>query len=78
MGNSRTRQEHLDWCKKRALEYVDAGDTQQAFASFASDVRKHPKTEDIGKTIAMLGMPMLMNGHLSTVHKMREHIQGYN
>ena len=31
------RQEHLDWCKKRALEYCDKGDVQDAFASMASD-----------------------------------------
>ena len=78
MSTATTRQEHLDWCKKRALEYVDAGDCQQAFASFASDVTKHPETEGISQTIAMLGMPLLMMGHLSTPQKMREHITGYN
>jgi len=28
-----TRDEHLKWCKERALEYVDAGDLQQALTS---------------------------------------------
>ena len=31
------RQEHLDWCKKRALEYVDAGDLSGGMASMMSD-----------------------------------------
>lgn len=73
-----TRQEHLDWCKKRALEYVDAGDLSGAFASFTSDISKHPETEGIRQTVAMLGMPLLMAGLLSTPQQMRDHITGYN
>ena len=73
-----TRQEHLEWCKKRALRYVDVGDLKNAFSSFASDVSKHPETQGITKVIGMLGLPLLMGGHLNTTVKMREHIQGYN
>jgi hypothetical protein len=29
-----SRSEHLTWCKRRALEYCDAGDPSQALASF--------------------------------------------
>ncbi|MEE8427060.1 MAG: hypothetical protein V3S15_07215 [Woeseiaceae bacterium] len=72
------RQAHLDWCKQRALEYVDAGDLPGAFASFSSDVTKHPETQGISETIAMLGMPMLVSGLLDTAVKMRDHIEGYN
>lgn len=75
---TKTRQEHLDWCKLRALQYVDKGDLQNAFTSFASDVSKHPETESIRDTVANLGMPLLMGGHLDTAEKMRKHIQGYN
>ena len=32
-GNALTRDEHLAWCKRRALEYVDAGDLTHAVAS---------------------------------------------
>lgn len=42
-----SRQEHLDWCKQRALEYVEANSPVQAFASMASDLRKHPETEGL-------------------------------
>lgn len=73
-----SRQEHLAWCKKRAFEYVDVGDTDQAFASFMSDVRKHPETESIGHTIAILGMPLKMMGALDSPEEMRKHIDGYN
>jgi len=38
------RQGHLEWCKKRAIEYVDNGDLNNAFASFQSDMGKHNET----------------------------------
>lgn len=78
MSAEPTRQEHLEWCKSRAMKYIDAGDLQQAFTSFASDVRKHPETVAIERTIGILGMPLLLGGFLDTPEKMREHIQGYN
>jgi hypothetical protein len=34
-----TRDEHLARCKRRALEYVDAGDLTRAAASMASDLK---------------------------------------
>lgn len=71
-----TRSEHLAWCKKRALEYVDKGDLPQAYASMASDLNKHPETANHGAI--QLGMMMLMGGHLDTATKMREFIQGFN
>jgi hypothetical protein len=40
----RTRDEHLSWCKERALEYLDAGDLENAVASMSSDLSKHPET----------------------------------
>jgi hypothetical protein len=71
-----TRQEHLDWCKQRALEYCDHGDVTNAWASMASDLSKHPETE---KHAAIgLGMAMLMAGHLNSVEAMRKFINGFN
>jgi len=40
------RSEHLKWCKERANECVDRGDLTDAFASFQSDMKKHPETAD--------------------------------
>jgi hypothetical protein len=71
-----TRQQHLDWCKRRALEYVDAGDLQDAFSSMASDLSKHPET--VGHTGIELGMLQLMGGMLSTPEQMRQFIEGFN
>jgi hypothetical protein len=38
-----TRDEHMRWCKTRALEYVERGDGAQALASMTSDLGKHPE-----------------------------------
>ena len=70
------RDEHLAWCKQRALEYVDAGDCQQAFTSIASDLGKHPETE--GHLGIQLGMAQLMAGGLSQPGEMRNFINGFN
>lgn len=71
-----TRAEHLAWCKQRALEYVNHGDMQSAYASMASDLGKHPETE--GHSAIQLGMMMLMSGHLDAPDKMRDFINGFN
>lgn len=71
-----TRAEHLEWCKQRALEYVDMGDMPQAYASMASDLKKHPETAN--HSAIELGMMMLMGGHLSSSHEMRKFILGFN
>lgn len=70
------RSEHLQWCKDRALEYVKTGDTQQAFASFGSDMRKHPETAN--HVALPLGMQLLIGGNLNAPTQMRDWINGFN
>jgi hypothetical protein len=72
----RSRADHLAWCKKRALEYVDHGDVQGAFASMASDLNKHPKTA--GHVGIEMGLMQLMFGMLSSPYEMRRFIEGFN
>lgn len=70
------RSEHVEWCKKRALQYVDAGDVNGAFLSMTSDLRKHEETrEHIGID---LGMIQMLSGNLSSPEKMRHFIEGFN
>jgi hypothetical protein len=71
-----TRSEHLQWCKQRAIEYIDAGDLQQAFASMVSDLNKH--TETAGHPAIELGTMQLMSGFLSTPDAMKKFIEGFN
>lgn len=70
------RQEHLEWCKKRALEYIDMGDVTNTYASMVSDLRKHPETEN--HAAIEMGVEMMFTGLLATPEKMRRFIEGFN
>lgn len=71
-----TRQEHLDWSKQRAIEYVQQGDLAGAMASMVSDLQKHPDLENhIG---IQLGMAQMFGGMLSTPAQMVHFIEGFN
>ena len=74
--NGLTRTEHIAWCKERALEYVNAGDNQQAFASMASDLDKHLETT--GHMGIEMGTMLLIGGHLTSPDEMRNFIEGFN
>jgi hypothetical protein len=39
-----TRSEYLEWCKVRALEYVQIGDLDQAYVVMISGLANHPET----------------------------------
>ncbi len=71
-----TRNEHLQWCKDRAMEYVNEGDLSQAFTSFSVDMSAHSETVD--HSALQLGFQLFLNGHLDTVEKMRKWIQEFN
>ena len=71
-----TREQHLAWCKERALAYLNAGDKTNAVTSMMSDLRKHPETADSGNGIlAMLGLRELQYGAMDSV---RRYIEGFN
>ncbi len=42
------RQQHLQWCKDRALDYLNRGKIAEGMASFTSDMGKH---EDTARTL---------------------------
>jgi hypothetical protein len=56
----KTREEHLAFCKQRALEYLDAGDVTNAIASMMSDLRKHDETRGINQFIAEMGLAIVV------------------
>jgi len=66
------RQEHLAWCKQRANEYLDNGDVSGAFASFTSDITKHPETQPLVRVLS-LGF-----AHMDSPADMRHFIDGFN
>lgn len=67
-----SRTDHLEWCKSRALEYVEIGDLQGALASMTSDLGKHEGT--LGSVdVCMLGI-----AHMSSKAEMRSFIEGFS
>jgi hypothetical protein len=51
-----TRDEHLAWCKQRALEYLDRGDVLNAMTSMLSDLSKHQETKLSNPYLTMMAM----------------------
>lgn len=76
-----TREEHMRWCKQRALEYLKPGpyfSIDEAMASMASDLGKHEETRrDHEMTIGLM-MQLRAGGRLSTAEAMRKFINDFN
>ena len=70
------RSDHLEFCKERAIEYVDNGDLTNAFSSFMSDMGKHPETSN--HLALEMGMTLLLSGNLDTPKQMEDWIKGFN
>ncbi len=70
-----TRDEHMNWCKERALEYVENGDLPSAITSMLSDLGKHEETRGVGETMAPLGLFEATGGSADSV---RRFIEGFN
>ena len=72
----RTRAEHIEWCKQRALEYCDRGDPSGALASMFSDLNKHPETAD--HPGSQIGVMKIMMGELEKPVEARRFIEGFH
>lgn len=74
------RNEHLQWCKDRALQYLDRNsqyyDVQNAFASFMSDIRKSDETKQLAELAGQLGVAVMMSGFNHDAVK--KFIEGFN
>lgn len=69
-----SRDEHLAWCKERALKYVDAADLLNAVASMGSDLMKHSETREQEPLMMMAGMMRAAEGDIAGV---RRWIEGF-
>jgi len=66
--------EHLQWCKDRAIDYLP-NDPAQAVASMLSDMSKHPDTElSSHGLLAILGIREITNGS----EAVKRWIEGFN
>ena len=72
----RTREEHLAFCKKRALEYVAIGELQNALNSMMSDLTRHPETKDHDGIALCISLELI--GALNTRHDVEKFINGFN
>jgi hypothetical protein len=69
-------QEYLEWAKKRALEYLDANDITNAFASMLSDMKKNPRFENHAGNLIGVGL-LLVPGWISNPEEVRRWIVGF-
>lgn len=68
------REEHVAWCKKRAHEYLERLDIENAIASMLSDMGKHPDC-GVNSHITVLGMMTITDGDVAAA---RRFIDGLN
>ena len=65
---SLARSEHIEWARKRALEYLDQDQPNQALSSFVSDMTKHEGTALSPHDQGQL-MHWLINGDLTAIRR---------
>lgn len=69
-----TRDEHLAWAKKNALEYLDRGDLSNAFVSMFSDLSKHDELRGVGQKLSQVGLLYVMQ---HDARQLRAWIEGF-
>lgn len=72
MGMTRTRAEHMAWCKERALGELDFSGPVDCLASMASDLGKHPETAGLVDFCVLAGML-----HAGDARSARTFIEGF-
>jgi hypothetical protein len=71
-----TRSEHLQWCKDRALAYLDRGEIADAVTSMLSDMSKHEETAlPADSPLTMFGLMAVMGSNIGDA---RRFIEGFN
>ena len=72
-----TGEEHLAWCKKRALAYADVGDCEGAVARMATDIQEHPDTHINEKLLEMLCIVGMGHAYYRNVTEVRRWVEGF-
>ena len=67
------RNDHIEWCKQRALLELDQNGITNALASIQSDLSKHDETKN--HPCRDIGMILSMTGKLSTYSEMKKFIE---
>lgn len=72
-----TRDEHLKWCKDRAMEYVRRGELLEGVTSMMSDMDKNPETK-LGPATSALGIVAAMSATRGDRDFVERFILGFN
>lgn len=72
---NQTREQHLDWCKARALEVLKSGDQEGAVASMISDLGKWERPLYDSLIVATLQMDGMM--FCKTPDQVKHWIEGF-
>lgn len=72
-----TRKEHIEWCKKRAIQEMDFyKDPTKGIISMMSDLRKHPETNSQA-LISLCGMQLMMKPKMNR-QEVIDFLNGFN
>lgn len=70
----KTREEHLAWCKRDALAYLDRGQLMEAATAMLSDMQQHPETRTDNPFYTLMAMQAIMASDHAAV---RRFIEGF-
>jgi hypothetical protein len=69
------RSAHIQNCKNEAYVYLDKNDFASAWAAFYKDMKENKLTEN--HPALVIGMHLVLSGHITTIEQLRKHIDGY-
>jgi hypothetical protein len=65
-----TRDEHLAWCRRQALEHVNAGDLAQSISTMETNLKIRPDTDNPAlRGLVMIGMMYVTDGDKASVQR---------
>lgn len=68
-----TKEQHLHWCKDRALAYININWLQAALVELEKDLLKHPETAHLAEKVHTKGADAA-NARYGAIQKMRRFI----
>ena len=70
------RQEHLQWAKDRAIQYLEIDEIFHSWNSFCNDMRKH---DELSNHAALsMGTMMMLQGFWKNKEECKKYIEGFN
>ena len=70
-----SREEYLEWAKKRAYEFIERGEIRKGLDSFYSDMEKHSELRK--HPFLSIGAQIVLGGGLKSKEEVEDFIQGF-